>query len=146
VTLGGLGTITNEEYFAGAALYHMFGLGIGMMIFYLLVKSSFSENFGEEVAGIMYITGLFSCFCIIRFYIADWSWFVENKSPVFFQSDNNLATFLMFVMPFPLLKSSTNKLHLISFLLMFFCTVISGSRGGLLMGRLSLLSFCFFMP
>ena len=33
VTLGGVGTITGAEYFSGTALFYVFALGIGMMLF-----------------------------------------------------------------------------------------------------------------
>ena len=136
VTLGGLGTISSEEYFTGAALYHVFGLGLGMLLFYLLVKSSFTEESGREVTKIMYIVGLFASFCIIRFYIADWQTFLETKQFVKFQSDNNLSTFLMFAMPFPLFYASRRYVDILSTMLFYFCIVISGSRGGLVMGTI----------
>jgi hypothetical protein len=148
VTLGGLGTISSKEYFAGSALYHVFGLGLGMLLFYLLVKSDFTEESGKEVAKIMYIVGLLASFCIIRFYIADWQTFLETRQFVKFQSDNNLSTFLMFAMPVPLFYASRRYVDILSTVLFYFCIVISGSRGGLVMGTIEfvliLLAFALY--
>ena len=134
VTLGGLGTITSSDYFAGGALYYVFGLGIGMVAFYMLVKANFTEESGKEVARVMYIVGLFACFCVLRFYAADWELFLETKTFINFQSSNNLSTFLMLAMPFPLFYASRRYVDILSVLLICLCTVLTGSRGGLLMG------------
>ncbi|MBQ9745298.1 MAG: O-antigen ligase family protein [Clostridia bacterium] len=148
VTLGGLGTITASDYFAGGALYYVFGLGIGMIIFYLLVKSNFTEESAREVARVMYITGLFACFCVLRFYAADWEMFMETKRLVVFQSSNNLATFLMLAMPFPLFYASRRYVDVLAVVLMYACTFLTGSRGGLLMGTVEfaviLVAFAIF--
>ena len=134
VTLGGLGTIPASDYFAGGALYYVFGLGIGMVAFYLLVKANFTAESGKEVARVMYIIGLFACFCVLRFYAADWELFLETRRFIYFQSKNNLATFLMLAMPFPLFYSSRRYVDILSVVLIYACTVLTGSRGGLLMG------------
>jgi hypothetical protein len=72
VTLGGLGTISAGEYFAGGALFYVFGLGLGMVIFYLLVKANSDGDSPRDVLRVVYVMGLFACFCVIRFYVADW--------------------------------------------------------------------------
>jgi len=136
VTLGGLGTISSSDYFAGGALYYVFGLGVGMVAFYLLVKANFTEESGREVARVMYITGLFACFCVLRFYAADWELFLETRRFIPFQSSNNLATFLMLAMPFPLFYASRRYIDIISVVLIYICTFMTGSRGGLLMGTI----------
>lgn len=148
VTLGGLGTISASDYFAGGALYYVFGLGIGMVAFYLLVKANFTAESGREVARIMYVMGLFACFCVLRFYAADWELLLETGTFVNFQSSNNLATFLMFAMPFPLFYASRRYFDILAFFLIYICTVMTGSRGGLLMGTVEfvviLVAFAIF--
>ena len=148
VTLGGLGTISSSDYFSGGALYYGFGLGIGMVIFYLLVKANFTEESAREVARIMYIVGLFACFCVLRFYAAEWETVLETKRLVNFQSSNNLATFLMLAMPFPLFYASRRYVDVLSVILIYICTFLTGSRGGLLMGTIEFvvifLAFAFF--
>lgn len=136
--LGGVGTIPAADYFAPATLFFVLGLGLGMIAFYLLVKSQFNEESGIEVIKIMYIVGLFACFCVIMFYIRDWDEFVNTREFLCFQSKNNLSTFLMLTMPFPIYFAIKNPLHIISTLLMYVCIIFTGSRGGLLMGTIEL--------
>ena len=134
VTLAGLGTIPPSDYFAGSALYYVFGLGVGMILFYLLVKANFTEESGREVARIMYLMGLFACFCVLRFYFEAYDSLEAVNKLVVFQSSNNLATFLMIAMPFPLFYSSKRYFDVISVFLIYVCVFLTGSRGGLLMG------------
>ena len=143
VTLGGLGTITSEEYFAGGALFYVFGLGIGMVIFYLLVKANTDEDSIRDVARVIYVTGLFACFCVLRFYADSWEVMMETHRLVDFQSSNNLATFLMIAMPIPLFYASRRYVDILAVVLMYFCTFLTGSRGGLLMGTIEFILIFF---
>ena len=44
VTLGGLGSIAPSDYFGGTSLFYVFGLGVGMVAFYLLIKTQMDES------------------------------------------------------------------------------------------------------
>ena len=134
VTLGGLGTITASEYFAGGSLFYVFALGIGMVLFYLLVKANTDENSARDVVRSVYVMGLFACFCVLRFYAEAWETVIVAKEFVEFQSSNNLATLLMIAMPMPLFYASRRYVDILSVVLMYVCVILSGSRGGLLMG------------
>lgn len=143
VTLGGLGTISSEEYFAGGALFYVFGLGIGMMLFYLIVKAHADEYSAQDVVRSVYVMGLFACFCVLRFYAAEWETVLETKQLVNFQSSNNLATFLMIAMPIPLFYASRRYVDIFAVVLMYVCTFLSGSRAGLLMGTIEFVLIFF---
>lgn len=134
VTLGGLGTISASDYFRGGSLFYVFGLGVGMMLFYLIVKSNFTEESAGEVAKIMYMTGLLACFCVLHFYYRQWETVIKVSGPVGFQSNNNLSTFLMLAMPIPMFYASKRYVDIFSVVFMYACILLSGSRGGLLMG------------
>ena len=134
VTLGGLGTISAGEYFAGGALFYVFALGIGMVLFYLLLKANSDGDSPRDVARAVYVMGLFACFCVLRFYAADWETVLATHGFVEFQSSNNLATLLMIAMPIPLFYASRRYVDILSVVLMYVCIILSGSRGGLLMG------------
>lgn len=135
--LGGVGTLPASDYFSGV-LFYVLGLGVGMMAFYLLVKSQFDENSGREVMRVMYIMGLFASFCVVMFYVRGWDTFLRNGKFLNFQSQNNLSTFLMFALPFPIYFAVKNPLHLISTVFMYTCIIFTTSRGGLLMGTIEL--------
>ena len=147
--LGGVGTIPATDYFSGA-LFYVLGLGVGMMAFYLLVKSQFDADSGREVLRVMYIMGLFACFCIVMFYVRGWDEFVSTREFIYFQSKNNLSTFLMLAMPIPVFFAVKNPLHMLSTLAMYICMIFSGSRGGLLMGTVELfiilVAYVIFYP
>ncbi|MBE6548103.1 MAG: O-antigen ligase family protein [Ruminococcaceae bacterium] len=139
--LGGVGTISFSDYFAPTALFYVFALGIGMILFYLLVKSQLDEDAGQEIVSVMYLMGIFACFCVTMFYIDQ---FLYNASKgiegihsiPYFQSKNNLSTLLMFAMPFPAYYSAKNPTHILSVFVMYVCIIFTGSRGGLLMGTI----------
>lgn len=136
VTLGGIGTIPVSDYFSGTSLFYIFGLGVGMLAFYVIVKSNFDGDSDKDVARILYVAGLLACFCILRFYAEAWEEVRLEKHTVVFQSSNNLATFLMLAMPFPLYYATKHKIHLLSIILMYGCLLLTDSRGGILMGTL----------
>ncbi len=135
--LGGVGTLPASDYFSGV-LFYVLGLGVGMLAFYLLVKSQFDENSGREVMRVMYIMGLFASFCVVMFYVRGWDAFLRTGKFLNFQSQNNLSTFLMFALPFPIYFAVKNPLHLISTVFMYTCIIFTTSRGGLLMGTIEL--------
>ena len=136
VTLGGIGTIPASDYFSGTSLFYIFGLGAGMLLFYVIVKSNFDEDSARDVARILYIAGLLACFCVLRFYAEAWDEVRIEKHTILFQSSNNLATFLMLAMPFPLYYAAKHKIHLLSVILIYGCLLLTDSRGGVLMGTL----------
>lgn len=142
VTIGGLGTISNAEYFNPTSLYYTGFLGIGMLLIYVAAKSYIHERREYDIfkvfAGIIYAMGMLAVFAVACFYIKDWSNFIETRQLVNFQSSNNLSTVLMIAMPFPCLFVRRNRLHLIGFALIFAGIVLAGSRGGLLMGTIEM--------
>ena len=134
ITLGGLGTISKTDYFSGVSLFYMFGLGLGMLLFYLIVRTNLDPDDSRDVARVLYATGILACFCVLNFYHESREIFAESHIFVRFQSQNNLSTFLMLAMPFPMLYASKRYVDLAATPLIYFCIVLTGSRGGLLMG------------
>ncbi len=143
ITLGGLGTIGAADYFYPTSLFYVFGLGVGLVLFYLLVKSQLTSDAPAEILKIIYITGLLACFCVIRFYIERWDVFCEINRFPFLRSGNNLATFLMLAMPFPLYYARKRHVDLVCMVLMYVCTVFTGSRGGIIMGTVEFVLLVF---
>ncbi len=143
ITLGGLGTISSADYFYPTSLFYVFGLGIGLVLFYLLVKSQLTSDAPGEIMKIMYITGLLACFCVIRFYVERWDVFCDINKFLFIRSSNNLATFLMLAMPFPLYYAQKRHVDILCMFLMYVCTVFTGSRGGIFMGTVEFILLLF---
>ncbi len=148
VTLGGLGKITAPEYFSGSALYHTFGLGIGMFLVYLIMNTLYrpkSELYTLRFhfSFIMTLTGLFCVFMIVHHYILFLPNFLEKLSPIYFQWRNNVSTILMLTMPFAFFLSSKKYPYIFLGFLQYAAILFTGSRGGALGGTVEL-GLCLF--
>ncbi len=165
VTLGGLGTIPIEDYFAPGTMFYTFGLGFGMVLIYLILRSRYVSNdpkmqkkLRERFAFDMYLMGLTTVICVASFYLRDVNtWLVEHKL-ITFQAKNNFSTFLMLAMPFPLYFTMNREekcsgsaifkifdIHIISFVLMYMAIILTASRGGLIFGTVEFLICFVFM-
>lgn len=143
VTLGGLGIITAEEYFAGVSILYVVGLGFGMLFAYWLINASFKPNdkyyFSDKFSKIMVATAIFACFMIIHHYIANIESFLENPRILQFQWRNNLSTMIMLTMPFTFYMSYKKTPYIFAGILCFGCLLLAGSRGGLIFGGIEFL-------
>ncbi len=140
VTVGGIGSIKPDEYFSLSAMYYILGLGFGMAVLYLLLRSKFVGEHNSDARKTflfdMYALGLFCCFMLLEHYISNYDTTVAVGKLAKIQWSNNISTMLMFAMPIPLYFCRKNPLHLVSVILMCAATVATGSRGGFLLGAL----------
>lgn len=145
VTLGGVGCLSLAEYFTPAALYYVAGLGFGMVLVYLLLKSAFARKRSYDVTLLLlralYLTGLYAALFTLIFYAVRTSWLIHDLKtlghPLLFSIDNRnvYATFLLLGMPAPFFYATNgHRLHLISALAFYVALLLTGSRGGLLAG------------
>lgn len=148
ITLGGLGFITTQEYFAPTSLYHMAGLGFGMVFLYLLfyAKIDIKKDYSliNMLTRIMVIAGAFGSFMVIAHYIININQVFDIKGLLFIQWRNNLSTLLMIAMPFPFFLASRKSYATILGFVYFFAILLTGSRGGLVFGGIELL-MCIVM-
>ncbi len=149
VSMGGLLSISASEYFSAVNLYYVVGLGIGMVVIYLLVKSQFIErdyyDIKQKFLVILYIMGAFACFIVLRAHLIYIDEIIQNKTIVYYIdsmiiSTNNIATFLMFALPIPFYFSLKNKIHLVSGYAFLICLLLTGSRSAMLMGIIEFIS------
>lgn len=167
VTLGGVGSISAKDYFGGASLYYIAGLGVGMAICYILIKSQMylerDYDLHEKFVDIMYIAGLFACFHMLEIYAENYIYLHNNFGMSFsdffrdrevigaswegaipstggsamLQPGNNISTFIMLCMPFPVyraLKNNKSIYHLATLFFMLGILYLSGSRSGFYLG------------
>jgi len=157
VTFGGLFKVSAADYFKAVNLYYVIGLGIGMVLIYLLIKSQFIKrdyyDINNKFLAVLYIMGAFAAFIVLRAYVVNINAIIEKKTILnyinsMFISTNNISTFLMFALPIPFYFSLRNKTHLISGYIFFLCLLLSGSRAAMLMGSvefvLCLAYICIF--
>lgn len=148
VTLGGLGKITAVEYFNLSALYHTFGLGIGMLIVYFIMNSHYKASSEHYILRFhfsfaMTMLGVFCVFMIFNHYMLNWESFIEKMTPLDFQWRNNVSTFLMLTMPFTFFLSVKKYPFIFLGFLQYGAILFTGSRGGALAGAAEL-ALCLF--
>lgn len=148
ITLGGLGFITPGEYFSPTSLYHVVGLGFGMVFLYLLfyayIDTDRDYSLINMLTKIMVIAGAFGSFMIISFYIVNINKVLDIRGLLFLQWRNNLSTLLMIFMPFPFLLASRKSYATVFGFIYFFGILLTGSRGGLVFGAIELM-MCIVM-
>jgi hypothetical protein len=136
VLLGGIGNFSLLEYIKGG--YYILGLGVGMLGAYFLMKSEFSVYRSYDIkhrfAVIMSLLGFF-CVALITIGYArktlGLSWEIQGERPF---SPNNIATLLMFCMPFPVFLSKKKEAWALGTILIYGGICLTYSRGGLLFG------------
>ena len=156
--LGGTGFIARSDLLSPMSLFYVLSLGLGMVLIYLLIKSRFARFniygiFGR-VAPAMYLVGLLCCAIVLFYTLRD-----NPAEPTFtdrvfqnllcaeFRASNNLSTFLMLAMPFPVWYAlKQHPVHILSCFVFFFAIVTSGSRAGVLLGAVELfICYCSWL-
>lgn len=148
IILGGLGFITTQEYFAPTSLYHMAGLGFGMVFLYLLffanIETKKEYSLINMLTKIMVIAGAFGSFMVFSFYIININKVLDIRGLLFMQWRNNLSTLLMIVMPFPFLLANRKSYATVLGFVYFLAILLTGSRGGMVFGAIEL-AMCIVM-
>ncbi len=157
VTLGGVGCLSAKEYFSPAALYYVVGLGFGMVGLYLLLKSSLARKRDYDIRALflraLYLVGIYAAFFTLVFYAVRFSWLISDLKrlghPLLFSIDNRnvYATFLLLGLPAPFYHAARGKgWHLVPAFLFYAAMLLTGSRGGMVMGTvLFLLCFLYLL-
>ncbi len=154
VTLGGLFSITGEEYFSGASLYHVLGLGVMTVLLYFIFKSNARIKrdyiIGDKIAVAIYLMSIFLCFMVLRLLVM-YPEILESDQPIGIMISayaiwrNNAAILIVMAIPFIFYYARRHHpLHLLSVLFIYLTLVISGSRGGLLIGAAQVI-ICLFV-
>ncbi|MBE6700956.1 MAG: O-antigen ligase family protein [Ruminococcaceae bacterium] len=149
VTLGGLGSISRGEYLSPTSLYYVFSLGLGTLLFYLLFSNHFSKSSAYHLAQIMYAVGLFASFLVLLFLYLNRETLLDESKTLLFQASNNLSTFIMLSLPFPMYFGKKRGVDVFATLFMYFCAIISTSRAAIIFATLELIIIfvcyiCFF--
>lgn len=148
ITIGGIGFISTQEYFAPTSIYHMLGLGFGMVflyeLFYANIEIKKEYSLINMLTKIMVIAGVFGSFMVIAYYIININKVLDLKGLLYLQWRNNLSTILMICMPFPFLLANRKSYATILGFVYFFAILLTGSRGGLVFGAIELM-MCIVM-
>ena len=142
--VGGLGNITAEEYFDFSALYYVFFLGIGMIFFYLWMRSHIfstdSYDAKERIMEILCLMGVYCAFIIWEHAFRTLIFFGEMQAPV---APNDLATLVLFAIPAAFYFAVRNYKFLLLGFVFYFSIVPTRSLSALLFGAV-LMVFCLW--
>jgi len=153
VTLGGIGCLSAKEYFTPAALYYVAGLGFGMTGLYLLLKAQSARRRDYDLRALLllglYLVGILAVVFTFDFYLDRLVWMQDDLKYfghlrlISIDNRNVFATFLLMALPAPFYYAARGRgIHLLSAFLFYAAMLMSGSRGGMLMGTV-LFGLCF---
>ncbi len=148
IILGGLGFIDPVEYFGGSSIYHMIGLGFGMVLIYGYFNAHIEihrdYSLIDKLTKIMVIAGLFGSFMIIAHYVININEVIDKGHTLYMRWRNNLSTMLMIAMPFAFLMANKKSYASIFGFIFFGAMLLTGSRGGMIFGAIELI-MCIVM-
>ena len=143
VTLGGVGTISAEEYFSYTSLFYIFMLGFAMLIIYSYMSASLkakdSYSYAEKFSKLMVCVICLLAVCLFEEYFSNREMLAEGFEIIPFQWRNNAATTLMLAMPFAFYLSRKDFGLFLVGILDYILILFTGSRGGMLFGMVELI-------
>ena len=146
VLLGGVGNFSLMEYARG--IYYVLGLGAGMVIAYMLMKSEFSGDreydLRTKFSTIMMLMGCVCVWIVFVGYLRQWTGNAAGTQSWLGFSRNNISTLLMFAMPFPLYLTKKWDVWAFFSLLFYGAICLTTSRGGLLFGSVEFFVCCIY--
>lgn len=141
--LGGLGTISAGEYFSPLAIYYTLGLGLGLLVTYLLLRSELEmpRNYDllERLMQMLYTMGLVMVLALACFYADHWDIFTAKWEIPPIPYRNFAATILVSTLPSAFFMVRRSRWYLAAVLLWAAALFFSGSRTALLFGGVMLL-------
>ncbi|MBQ8350566.1 MAG: O-antigen ligase family protein [Clostridia bacterium] len=147
ILLGGLGSISAEEYFAPSAVFIVLGLSVMLIAFYLLLRGSLARprtyDVGDHVARAMYVCAVFAVFLILRVCITNpeildggMDGFVGRLEQLIVWR-NGASNLAVICLPFIFYYARKHSAwHLLSAVLVYVIVACAGSRAALLLGAL----------
>ena len=148
VMLGGIGFISPKDYFGGSSIYHMLGMGFGMVLIYcfFFAKINTSDEYSliERLTKIMVIVGLFGSFMVLAHYLLNINTVMDKGGIFFIRWRNNISTILMIAMPFAFLRGNTKSYATIIGFIYYLALLLTGSRGGMIFGSIEIV-MCIVM-
>lgn len=147
--LGGINVISKEEYFSMPSIYNMLGLGIGLLLLYVILRSNIEENkiydLCRRFAIIFYIMGILMALVIFMHYVQNWQEYLEEGHLLFIKYRNYAATILLTTLPITFYFMVENRWHLMGGAFILLAMVMTGSRSALVFGIVELVIGCAYL-
>lgn len=148
VLLGGIGFISTKEYFAGASIYHMLGMGFAMVLvygfFYAKINVNKEYSLIDRISKLMVIICVLGTILILMHYIFNIEKAIDKGGIFFIRWRNNLSTILMMGMPFAFFKAHKKTPYIFLGFFFYIGMLFAGSRGGMVFGAIELI-MCLVM-
>lgn len=148
VTLGGAGVISAEDYFGGAALYNMLGIGFGMLFIYCIffprINATEEYSLIDKLSKIMVMVGLTAALAIFAQYIININDVMDDPGIIYMRWRNNTSTILMIALPFAFFRATKSSYYIIIGFIYYMAMLLTGSRGGMVFGTIELV-MCIVM-
>ncbi|MBR0534875.1 MAG: O-antigen ligase family protein [Clostridia bacterium] len=148
VTIGGVGVISAKDYFAGASIYNMLGIGFGMLLVYcyLFSKIETTDKYSliEKLTELMIVVGLFISFMVFAHYVINVNTVIDKGGIFYIRWRNNASTILMMAMPFAFFSGNKKPYTAVLAFIFYIAMLLTGSRGGMLFGSIELV-MCLVM-
>lgn len=136
--LGGVGVISTEEYLAPLSIYYTLGLGPGLLVTYLLLRSEMEVrrdyNLLERLMRMLYTLGLGMVLILACFYVKNWDLFAQSWEIPAIDFRNFAATILVSTLPAAVSLVYRSRWYLAAVLLWAVALFFTGSRTALLFG------------
>lgn len=146
---GGSGVISQQDYFRPLSLYYVGGLGVGLLVLYVLFRSHLarqrSYDLCDRFMAVFYTIGLLTIALVLTHYGHHWAEFLELGGVLNFNYRNFCATVLLTTLPMPFYFARKNRWHLLVALLFETALVLSGSRSALLFGAVLTVLCCLYL-
>lgn len=147
--LGGVGTISKADYFRAMSIYYIFGLGAGLLIFYVLFRSCLSQernyDLQDRFMALLYTLGGMAILLVLAHYVHHFAEFVASHGVLDFKCRNFCATILLTTLPAPFYFARKNRWHLAVCALFAMVLVLTGSRSAILFGAILIVLCCVYL-
>lgn len=148
VTIGGVGVISKEDYFAGVSIFNMLGIGFGMLLVYCIffprINTTKDYSLIEKLTKIMVVVGFTAALMIIAHYIINVNDVIDRGGILYMRWRNNTSTILMMAMPFAFFMANKRSYSIIVGFIFYLAMLLTGSRGGMVFGTIELV-MCIVM-
>ena len=148
VTIGGVGVITPQDYFGGASIYNMLGIGFGMLfvycIFFPRINATSDYSLIDKLSKIMVMVGLTASLAIFAQYIININDVIDDPGIIYMRWRNNTSTILMIALPFAFFRANKSSYSIIIGFIYYVAMLLTGSRGGMVFGTIELV-MCIVM-
>ena len=147
--LGGCDVISRKQAMEPLSLYYTLGLGVGMLVLYVLFRSHLTEKRSYDLhrrfAEIFCALGLCMALAVLLAYGK--AWLAEGHiGGVLYLSYRNFATsVLLTALPMPFYLSLRHRGHLATAAVLALALALTGSRSALLFGGILLTLCCVYL-